>query len=501
MKADLENTLYKTGSAFEEKCSKYAFYALLLYFVDIILLGTGGLTKIGPLSTRILFFGIAGLLSLPILFRNIKKLIKTPVVLFSAAFFVWMVIGGVIGFVKGNRTDIIKSDFMGYMNLLLLPTMLVIINSKERLNTLFKAIAYSCGAVSVGAILLSFTNLMPFRDPLRHWLTDVGLCALSGMTSVAVRVFFHTGSRYMFAGLLIAFYFLLTEKGDRKRSLHWCGLMSLYIVGIFLSYTRAIYAACFVVAVAAFVFAAVSKKGLWKRILKAFGFAAACAVLFIILLGGVQKGQNLIKVAFYRILLSTDLPSSMVGDDGGLIDTSDGEMDKISEDVQLGSEIRQAKKILLSESIVKSPVIGNGLGAAIKYHPEILDRIEFEKEEEDASGDASGAAAAASANAAAIEKSLRSGYVEYFYHDIINKLGIIGLALYLAPYIWMAVTTLRAGKSKHLMVSIAAFGSISYFFVIAYFNPCMNTTVGISCYMLAMTVMNMVSGDMEKTDK
>ncbi|MBQ6796977.1 MAG: hypothetical protein IJP10_03080, partial [Clostridia bacterium] len=89
MKADLENTLYKTGSAFEEKCSKYAFYALLLYFVDIILLGTGGLTKIGPLSTRILFFGIAGLLSLPILFRNIKKLIKTPVVLFSAAFFVW----------------------------------------------------------------------------------------------------------------------------------------------------------------------------------------------------------------------------------------------------------------------------------------------------------------------------------------------------------------------------------------------------------------------------
>lgn len=496
----MENTLFKTESAFEEKCSKYAFYALILYFADIILLGTGALTKIGPLSTRMLFFGAAGLLSLPVIFKNIKKLIKTPVVIFTVAFFAWMVIGAVIGFSKGNRTDIIMSDFMGYLNLILLPTMLVVLNTKDRIYTLLKAIAYCCAVVSVGAIALSFTNLLPFRDSMRIWLTEKGLCALSGMTSVAVRVFFHTGSRYMFAGFLIAFFFLLTENKGRKNSLCWCGLMALYIVGIFLSYTRAIYAACFIVAVVAFIFVVVCKRELTKKVLKAFGLAAACAVVFILVLGGVQKGQNLIKISFYRILLSTDLPASMVGDDGGLIDTGDGEMEKISEDVQLGSEIRQAKKILLGESIAKNPVFGGGLGTAIKYHPEILDRIVFENQEEDASGDASGSAVS-SGNAAAIEKSVSSGYVEYFYHDIINKLGIFGLALYLAPYVWMAVATLRAGKSKYLLLSTCVFGSITFFFIIAYFNPCMNTTVGISCYLLAMTVLNLIYNNLEKARK
>lgn len=504
MKSNLENSLYKTDSAFEEKCSKYAFYALILYFVDIILLGTGGLTKIGPLSTRILFFAIAGLLSLPVLYRNIKKLIKTPVVLFTAVFFVWMVIGGIVGLVKGNRTNIIKSDFMGYMNLLLLPTMLVTLNSKERIHTLFKAIAYSCAAVSVGAVLLSFTNMLPFRGEIYSVLNRYGLCALSGMTYIAVRVFFHTGTRYLFVAILVALYFLMTEKKGRKNSLFWCGMIALYIVGIFLSYTRAIYAACFVVIVVAIVFAAICKKELVIRMLKAIGFSAACAVVFIILLGGVQNGQNLIKVSFYRILLSVDLPSSITQDEGGFIDESYADMQQISGGIQLGNEVRQAKKLLLGESIANSPVFGNGLGASIKFHTGIMPYIDFGDDEQasgDASGDASGNAALMEERAAELDKMLSDGYVEYFYHDIINKLGIIGLALYFAPYIWMAVTTLRAGKSKHLMVSIAAFGSISYFFVIAYFNPCMNTTVGISCYMLAMTVMNMVSGDMEKTDK
>lgn len=500
----MENTLFKTETALEEKCSKYAFYALLLYFADIILLGTGALTRIGPLSTRILFFGLAGLLSVPLLIKNLKKLIKTPVVYMTAGFFVWMMVGMVVGIVKGNRTEIIKSDFMGYMNLLLLPTMMVVLNSKDRIRTLFRTIAYCCAAVSVGAIVLSFTNLLPFRVAIYSWLNKQGLCALSGMTHIAVRVFFHTGTRYLFVAFLIALYFLMTENKGRKNSLFWCGMMALYIVGIFLSYTRAIYAACFVVAVVAFVFAAICRKDLFKRMLKGFGFAAVCAVLFIVLLGGVQKGQNLIRVSFYRILLSVDLPSSMTQDEGGFIDEGDLEVEQISGDIQLGNEIRQAKKLLLGESMAKSPIFGNGLGAAIEFHTGIMPYIDFGDEEQasgNASGDASGNAALMEERAIALEKSLSDGYVEYFYHDIINKLGIIGLALYLAPYIWMAVTTLRAGKSRHFMLSVCVFGSISYFFVIAYFNPCMNTTVGISCYLLAMTVMNMISENMEKTDK
>ena len=62
-------------------CSKISWIAIVLYFLDIILLGTGQLTKIGPFSTRILFFAVAILAALPFLFVKIREYVRNPFLL------------------------------------------------------------------------------------------------------------------------------------------------------------------------------------------------------------------------------------------------------------------------------------------------------------------------------------------------------------------------------------------------------------------------------------
>lgn len=102
-------------------CSKISWIAIVLYFLDIILLGTGQLTKFGFFSTRILFFAVAVLAALPFLFIQIREYVRNPFLLSVGAFMVWLFIAFIIGIMNGNRTDIIKSDVFGYINFLLLP--------------------------------------------------------------------------------------------------------------------------------------------------------------------------------------------------------------------------------------------------------------------------------------------------------------------------------------------------------------------------------------------
>ena len=86
--------------------------------------------------------------------------------------------------------------------------------------------------------------------------------------------------------------------------------------------------------------------------------------------------------------------------------------------------------------------------------------------------------------------------MEYIYHDIINKMGVFGLALYVAPFLLQLWNALFGKKRetearKHgAYIRLAAVAVITYFWFITYFNPCMNTTVGIFCYLLTIVFMD-----------
>lgn len=430
-------------------CSKISWIAIVLYFLDIILLGTGQLTKIGPFSTRILFFAVAVLAALPFLFVKIREYVRNPFLLAVGAFMIWLCIAFVIGVVNGNRLDIIKSDIFGYANLLLLPAMLYAFTDKKHIFLLMKIIVAATFIVAIAAIVLSFYAYFPNQLSVYRFTGESGLCSITEMGQNATRIYFHTGSRYCLVAYMISFYFFLT--GDSKRKYIWLLPMAIFIVAIFISYSRAQYLGSVLAVVLSLIMILWKKRSFMKQ---AIAGSACAVILACAILGTLSLVQhtNLFKVGIYRVLLSVSIEE----EPGGKPIEETPSDDYLNLEAEMNSlNIRNEKIAQLQASISKNWLFGNGLGAAIQ---------------ED------------------------NGYVEYTYYDIMNKMGLVGLLLFVAPFGLIAFFTCRRKQNQETdsdaILQYISLSSIFYFMVITYFNPCMNTTVGISCYVFAMAVAN-----------
>lgn len=100
--------------------------------------------------------------------------------------------------------------------------------------------------------------------------------------------------------------------------------------------------------------------------------------------------------------------------------------------------------------IKQHPFCGNGLGASIPLRP--------------------------------------AGLVEYIYHDILNKIGLIGLLLYLFPVIYMISQLIKTFKLKEKgwIIKLTWLSGLWAFLVATYFNPYMNSSLGICFYGLCI---------------
>lgn len=440
-----------------ELFSKISFAMLVLYFLDILLLGTGEATKIGFFSTRILFFGLAGLFSLPLLFNNVKSLIRQPYVVAVAVFMIWVAISAIRGVISGNNLSIIKTDIFGFLNFCILPTMVCVLNNKHRITVLLKCIVTACIAMAIATIILSFFPFFSNQGELYRFLQDTGIAAITVMDGVATRVFFHTATRYFLVSYLIILAWLLNSTDKKQLTLGMIS-MSLLLVGIFMSYSRAPYAAS---VLSVFIFAIIVFFINREKLKKMVCLVLVPALLAVAIIGAVSTVQkyNLFKPAIYRVLLSITYEAP--GDTLPPADPFD-----IQEREVANLNVRQSKLTLLKASIAMNPVFGNGLGAAI---------------------------------------GLSGGYVEYVYHDFANKIGFFGLFLFFLPFLIHIGYILKRSKlisdTKHQLIKFALFASVTYFLFISYFNPCMNTTVGISCYVLSMAIIggSHSMSDLQKT--
>ena len=82
------------------------------------------------------------------------------------------------------------------------------------------------------------------------------------------------------------------------------------------------------------------------------------------------------------------------------------------------------------------------------------------------------------------------GLVEYFYHDLLNKMGIVGLVLYCFPLIYMLFIIARECKRRRferLLLASIWIAGLLVFFTITYYNPYMNAALGIICYSMAIS--------------
>lgn len=383
------------------------------------------------------FFGVI-LCSIPAIFKNIKFIFSQKIFLCVWLFGGCIIFSWLYGVINHNNPVIIKQDLSGFANFIILPSLICLFSNIHNVIFIMKVILINCLGVSLATCVLSCYRMLPYQELIYKLIDDRQIASLSPLGGQFTRVFFHGGTRYLFIGILFASFFYFME---RKRTVKcaWLFCFALMWLAVLLSFTRGIYLGCFIGMLAVIYYIYTKCHCFWLQ-LKILLLSGLCTFTLTLVICSFIMSENPILSAYERVISVFDTEQTI-------------EMSYLHIEAEMNAyDIRRTKVMLLKESIYKNPVFGNGLGAAIPY----LD-----------------------------------GLVEYFYYDIVNKMGIIGLFLYLLPIIFMG--TVKNTKSYLVLDSRFTYLHITFFVGLIYFlsitatNPCMNTTTGILYYCMAMS--------------
>lgn len=433
------------------------YISLVLYMFDVVLLGTGELTKSFGIQSRMIFFGISVLAAVVLILLDLKKYLNNKYLISVLVFMVVIFIAAIRGFVGKQNTTILLSDFKGFLNFLIVFPMMAVLYKKNRVISFLKMLSLSFGVVSVLGIILAFYLQMPLE--IRHWAYDFfdgyNICMITELTGKVTRIFFNSGSRLFFAGFALSIVFSLIEN---KRKIIWIFIASLDIFGVFISYTRSGYLA-FVIGIFAFVVLILL---FYRDFFKTLAIRA-CFVggIVVVLIGMVSVAEkvNLVDVAINRCLFAgaeiedtntnVEKPSDNKNDKNNKNDKS--ELTNKKAEIQ-NLAIREQRKTLALENIKKHPLFGGGLG---------------------------------------VSNDINDGFIEYFYLDILSKIGFIGFIIFIIPFLFSVFDTIILRdvfcKEQRLLALAAQLGCL-FVFVISYFNPCLNSSVGLFMYSLALVL-------------
>lgn len=431
------------------------YISLVLYMFDVVLLGTGELTKSFGIQSRMIFFGISVLAAVVLILLDLKKYLNNKYLISVLVFMVVIFIAAIRGFVGKQNTTILLSDFKGFMNFLIVFPMMAVMYKKNRVISFLKMLCLSLGVVSVLGIILAFYLQMPLE--IRHWAYDFfdgyNICMITELTGRVTRIFFNSGSRLFFAGFALSIVFSLIEN---KRKIIWIFIASLDIFGVFISYTRSGYLA-FAIGIFAFVVLILL---FYRDFFKPLAIRACfVAGIVVVLIGTVSVAEkaNLVDVAINRCLFAG---AEIEDNDTNVDKPSDNKNDKNNKNDKLTNEkaeiqnlaIREQRKTLALENIKKHPLFGGGLG---------------------------------------VSNDINDGFIEYFYLDILSKIGFIGFIIFIIPFLFSVFDTIILRdvfcKEQRLLALAAQLGCL-FVFVISYFNPCLNSSVGLFMYSLALVL-------------
>lgn len=431
------------------------YISLVLYMFDVVLLGTGELTKSFGIQSRMIFFGISVLAAVVLILLDLKKYLNNKYLISVLVFMVVIFIAAIRGFVGKQNTTILLSDFKGFLNFLIVFPMMAVMYKKNRVISFLKMLCLSLGVVSVLGIILAFYLQMPLE--IRHWAYDFfdgyNICMITELTGRVTRIFFNSGSRLFFAGFALSIVFSLIEN---KRKIIWIFIASLDIFGVFISYTRSGYLA-FAIGIFAFVvLILLFYRDFFKPLAIRSCFVAGIVVVLIGTVSVAEKA-NLVDVAINRCLFAG---AEIEDNDTNVDKPSDNKNDKNNKNDKLTNEkaeiqnlaIREQRKTLAIENIKKHPFLGGGLG---------------------------------------VSNDINDGFIEYFYLDILSKIGFIGFIIFIIPFLFSAFDTIILRdvfcKEQRLLALAAQLGCL-FVFVISYFNPCLNSSVGLFMYSLALVL-------------
>jgi len=446
----MKNEIVLNGSLSKpiERLSNISFILLCILFIDCALSGGGHWLVIGPFSLRMIVGFLAAATAAPSISYYIRRWIKDPIFIGIGIFLVYLIICACIGYAKNNRMDLWLSDIKGFAWLFLIPVATTVVRTEERLLTIMKCIA---AAAVIQALLIVIFNILFITAPRLFEvfytpIINTQLGYIDKISEVTYRLFLKS-SPYIVAGIILIAYFQL-----KAPKFNWVFAVGtgICVTALLLTFTRSLYGAAFVVLVAAVIFFLIYCRKEWKRILSHIVVAAIVAIALAVI-HQIALNCNYAQFAFARTF-NINLNANEQQNEGKyLVKTKESD------------DIRTITMNELNEMIKKSPVFGNGLGAAVSCRED--------------------------------------GRVEYFYHDLVNKTGIIGLLLYYSPILYMLFILLRniiRKEKERAMLNFVWFSALGVFMVATYFNPFMNSSLGIGCYALTIACFRLRSGQVSE---
>ncbi len=425
-----------------------SYFAFCLIIIDCAVSGGGHWLMMGPLSFRMILLLVAFIFAAPYMIKSLNKWVREPMLISFGLFAVYLIVSVFLGIANANRTDVLLSDIKGFAWLTMIPVALAVLNSRERIIFLLKCMA---AAAILQALIIIALNIAcslydncfsVFYEPLIKF--QLGF--IDSISERMFRIFFKSGP-YLAIGIIIILYLQ-----SQKKKFSWLYSVSigLCFTAILLSFTRSLYGAAVVSIVLFFALGLFLARHYWKRILLTIGLACVAAVAIIMAMQ-VLFGANYFRFAISRTLsidiVEQDLQNEETPSNEDLMQQTYIERTKDSDQNTRETILKELKKM-----ISKSPVIGNGLGASISYRDD--------------------------------------GFVEYFYYDILNKMGIVGLLLYYFPIGYMVYFLLKKRKLSDdldlTFCGLVCLSGLVVFIFITYFNPYMNSSVGISGYSIAI---------------
>lgn len=456
------------AATFTEKCRTLSFLCLCLFLFDCSIFGGGHYLHIGPITPRMLLGFAALLFALPALFGNLKKYLRNPVILLTAAFILYLIVSAVRGYLAQNNMSVLASDLKGFFWLFLIPVFIAAVDTKEKFNLLLDVIVVGAAVQALYVLIINSICVLVsdgffiFYDWM---LNDSQMGFINTISGTIFRIFMKSCPYMAFACAISLFRQIQSKK------INWYYMIAqvLCMNALFFSFTRSVYGCLVIVLVSVVAITLLFFRQHIKRILAALVLSAVLMVGLI----GLQElalGGNYLNYGISRTFNLTPKTSVFVnlhnlifyGDTSfikpGPTMPNDHELNNQQaalDQTEDSDSLRALTAAELKDLFVQSPIIGNGLGAVAPS---------------------------------------RNGADEYFYWDILARMGIVGLILYVAPFAYLCLWLIhKRSMFINMPCAWAALSGLIGFWAITWFNPWMNAVLGIATYALCMALPGLTS--------
>lgn len=411
------------------------FLFIMLMYIESIILTSSRLLSIGPVSSKMLTSMLALVFTIPFLIFNKKYIANKYNICIIIMLFI-LVLSYFRAIALNQNMSLANSFMKAFIYMMFFPILLYCIDDLRKLEIIKNTIIFGGTILSIGNIVFSG---ICFANPALYWDIVTPLYK-NGIILVLVNA--GRISRLMFSGVIAQFgaLFLCAALFLQRRGTKKLLVVLLNLAGIFLTYTRGIYAG---VLIGGLFFICKAKRMNRKAKQNLYRlFAYAFFLIVCVLALSVLTGRDYIILYAFQRLFSLDIFSGLK-----LRDNFFGGFDY--ELNAMGNDIRTTMMEKLYKLISLHPIIGSGAGAHIDY---------------------------------------RDGKVEMLYHDIISKIGIIGLVIFLAPLIKMMYIKINWRNEDGILgvMRIGFLSTVVAVFVSSYSNPYAMGALGIFLYCLCM---------------